>query len=417
MTVYDTNDKPGGMLRYSIPEFRLPEHVLERELEPLWKAGVRFVDGVALGDEITLEGLHDAGFDAIFVGVGAWQTAKSRIPGSEAVVESIDMLRGVREGRKVRVTSDVVVIGDGTAALDAARTARRLGAANVTVLARHDASGIEAGARDHAAAIEEGVTFEYLVDVKRVKTTKAGRPSGVECVRLAAGAKGKLKEVKGSRFDLAATTVISAVSYVPDLGDSSDEVNLSSWEMLEANYYTGRTSNAGVFAAGDAVTGAKSAIHAVAGGKRAALAIDACLHGVDLAEVEEQARPLQRPALPRPAQGRRAARRAESASGRAVAGLAQDGHRRRRGQAGHHAGRARAKRTASFERGRKGLLGWPPRRPRRSAVCSASAPAWASATCRSSASSTRSPATSWSCRAAACATSSPLTSTRSSSAT
>jgi formate dehydrogenase major subunit len=286
VTIYDTNDKPGGMLRYSIPEFRLPERVLERELEPLWEAGARFVDGVALGHEITLEGLHDAGFDAIFVGIGAWQTAKSRIPGSEAVIESIDLLRSVREKRKVRITNEVVVIGDGTAALDAARTARRLGATSVTVLARHNADAIEAGARDHAAAMEEGVSFEYLTEVKRVKTTKAGRPSGVECVRLAATAKGRLKEVKGSQFDLTATTVISAVSYVPDFGDSSDEVNLSSWEMLEANYYTGRTSNAGVFAAGDAVTGAKSAIHSVAGGKRAALAITAFLNGVDLEEVE-----------------------------------------------------------------------------------------------------------------------------------
>ena len=111
----------------------------------------------------TLEGLLDAGFDAVFVGVGAWHTAPSRIPGSQAVLDSLDMLRKLREGKKVRLTETVAVIGDGTAALDAARTARRLGAKHVAVLARHDAAGIEAGARDHAAALEEGVDFEYSV--------------------------------------------------------------------------------------------------------------------------------------------------------------------------------------------------------------------------------------------------------------
>jgi NADPH-dependent glutamate synthase beta subunit-like oxidoreductase/pyruvate/2-oxoacid:ferredoxin oxidoreductase beta subunit/NAD-dependent dihydropyrimidine dehydrogenase PreA subunit len=286
VTIYDTNDKPGGMLRYSIPEFRLPEDVLDRELEPLWQAGVRFVDNVALGHEVTLEGLLGAGFDAVFVGVGAWQTSPSRIPGSEAVIESIDMLRQVRDGKKVRVGKTVAVIGDSTAALDAARTARRLGAAEVTVLARHDADSIEAGAREMAAALEEGVTFEFLVEAKRVKIA-GGKAAGVECVRLKRD-RHTLKEIKGSRFDVAAGTVISAVAYVPEIGDSNEEVAMSAWHTLEANHFTGRTSTPGVFAAGDAVTGAKSAIHAIAGGKRAALAIGAWLEGADLDELESK---------------------------------------------------------------------------------------------------------------------------------
>jgi NADPH-dependent glutamate synthase beta subunit-like oxidoreductase/pyruvate/2-oxoacid:ferredoxin oxidoreductase beta subunit/NAD-dependent dihydropyrimidine dehydrogenase PreA subunit len=285
VTIYDTNDKPGGMLRYSIPEFRLPEKTLDRELEPLWQAGVRFIDNIALGDEVTLEGLLAAGFDAIFVGVGAWQTAKSRLPGSEAVIESLDLLRSVREGKKVRVADSVAVIGDGLAALDAARAARRLGAAKVTVLARHDVANVEAGARELTAALDEGIEFEFMVEAKRVKLARGGKPAAVECARLAHDGR-KVREIKGSRFDTEAKTVISAVAYVPNLGDSGEEVTLSAWNTLEANYFTGRTTTPRVFAAGDAVTGAKSAIHAVAGGKRAALAIDASLRGVDLAEVE-----------------------------------------------------------------------------------------------------------------------------------
>ena len=284
VTIYDTNEKPGGMLRYSIPEFRLPEKVLDRELAPLFDAGVRFVDGVALGHEVTVEGLLDAGFDAVFVGVGAWHTAPSRIPGNQVVIDSLDMLRKVREGKKVRLTETVAVIGDGTAALDAARSAQRLGAKHVTVLARRDAASIEAGARDHAAALEEGIDFEYSVEAKRVKIAR-GRASAVECVRLVRDG-GKPREQRGSRFDVPATTVISAVAYVPDLGESDDELTLSAWQTLEANYYTGRTATPGVFAAGDAVTGAKSAIHAIAGGKRAALGIDAFLRSEDLEQVE-----------------------------------------------------------------------------------------------------------------------------------
>jgi len=287
VTVYDTNEKPGGSLRYSIPEFRLPEKVLDRELEPLWEAGVRFVDDTALGYEVTIEGLLDAGFDAVLVSVGSWQTASPKLPGSEAVVESLELLRKVREGKKVRITDTVAVIGGGTAALDAARTARRLGATSVTVLAPRDAAHLEAGARDLASALEEGVKVEFDVAAKKVRLGKAGRPAGVECVRLGRS-KGRTREIKDSRFEVPATTVISAVSYVPDLGDSGEEVALSSWNTLEANYYTGRTTTPGVFAAGDAVTGARSVIHAVAAGKRSALAIDAWLDGSDLVELEEQ---------------------------------------------------------------------------------------------------------------------------------
>ena len=287
VTVYDTNEKPGGSLRYSIPEFRLPEKVLDAELKPLWDAGVRFVDDTAVGYEVTVEGLLDAGFDAVVLGVGAWQQARATIPGVEATIEALDMLRKVREGRKVRLTDHVAVIGDGTAALDAARTARRLGAKKVTVLAPHDGERLEAGARDLAEALDEGVAFEFGVRAKKVKLARGGKPNAVECVRVHRE-RGKTRELKGSRFEHPATTVITALSYRPDLGDNADELTVSSWDTLEANHYTGRTTRAGVFACGDAVTGARSVIHAVAGGKRAGLAVDAWLRGADLDALEER---------------------------------------------------------------------------------------------------------------------------------
>ncbi len=286
VTIYDKNDKPGGMLRYSIPSFRLPEAALDRELQPLWDAGVRFVDGVGLGSEVTLEGLLEAGMDAVFVGVGAWRGHGARLAGSKAALDGLEFLRALRLGKKPRIGKTVAVIGDGQTALDAARSAVRLGATSVTMISRHAAEGPTAGARDLRAAIDEGVVIESATDARKIKTTSSGRPSGVECVRLTAGADGKLAPQKGSAFTVAATTVITAIEYTPDVGDSDEELSISSWGMLEADPFTGRTQTPGVFAGGDAVTAAKSAIHAVAGGKRAALAMDAWLRGDDLEKLE-----------------------------------------------------------------------------------------------------------------------------------
>ena len=286
VTIYDRNDKPGGMLRYSIPAFRLPEAVLDRELEPLWAAGVRFVDGVGLGSEITLEGLLEAGMDAVFVGVGAWRGHGARLAGAKSALDGLEFLRALRDGKKPRLGKSVAVIGDGTAALDVARSAMRLGATSVTVIARHAADALPAGAREVKAASDEGIEFAYAAEAKKVKADKAGKATGVECVTVKPGPDGKLRPERGSAFVVAATSVITAADYTPDVGDSDEELGFSPWGTLEADQFTGRTRTAGVFAGGDAVTATKSAIHAVAGGKRAALAMSAWLAGDDLDKLE-----------------------------------------------------------------------------------------------------------------------------------
>ncbi len=286
VTIYDRNDKPGGMLRYSVPAFRLPESVLERELEPLWQAGVRFVDGVALGSEVTLEGLLQAGIDAVFVGVGAWRGRSARLAGAKAALDGLEFLRDLREGKKPRLAKTVAVIGDGITALDAARSAVRLGAKSVTVIARHGADALPAGARAFVAARDEGVEFVFTAEAKKVAADRNGKATGVECVALTAGPDGKLRAERGSSLVVTAGTVITAADYTPDVGDSDDELGFTPWGTLEADQFTGRTQTPGVFAGGDAVSASKSAIHAVAAGKRAALAIDAWLAGDDLDALE-----------------------------------------------------------------------------------------------------------------------------------
>jgi len=286
VTLYDANEEPGGTLRYSIPEFRLPGKVVERELAPLWDAGVRFVGESELGYEVDPDGLFDAGFDAVIISVGTWEESKHLLPGDDAAQNGMELLKRAREGRAIKFTQKVAVIGDGITAFDVARTARRKGAKEVVVIAQHQPADIPAGARDLAAALEEGVKVEFGALAKKVKA-KAGKAQGVECVRVVRE-KGRTKEVRGSRFEIAATTVVMATGYAPRLGDSADYLALADGARLLANFYTGRTPEEGVFAAGDAITGAQSVIHAVAGGKRSALAVDAWLQGEDLEELEEK---------------------------------------------------------------------------------------------------------------------------------
>ena len=320
----------------------------------------------------------------------------------------------MREGRAVKFTQKVAVIGDGITAFDVARTARRKGAKEVVVIAQHEADDIPAGARELAAALDEGVKVEYGALAKKVKA-KGGKAQGVECVRVVRE-KGRRKEVRGSRFDVAATTVVMATGFAPRLGDSADYLPLADSRLI-GNYYTGRTPEEGVFAAGDAVTGSQSVIHAVAGGKRTALAVDAWLGGEDLEEIEERLAvyaglPYLDQLKDEEQLGELGARLAERTpvwlkmGASAIPHLAPPCPRSASRSASRPPTSRSRRATASPPHGRRPL-----------AACSASAPATAPATCKRSASSTRSPTTTSSSGATWCARSSPSTSTPSSAAT
>ncbi len=244
VTIYDADGEPGGLLRYAVPEFRLPLKVLERELRPLWDAGVRFFGDSPYSRDEGPDELLGAGFDAVVVTTGTCKKSKKAggAGTAAAALTGADVLRRAREGRPVEFSGKVVVKGDGITAVDAARTALRSGASEVVVATRYEEDTMPAGRRAVAAAREEGVTFEFGAPAAR---------TGADTVIVA-------DEPKGGH--------------------------------LEADRFTGRTSREGVFAAGDAVAGAGrgSAIHAVAAGKRTALAIDAWLRGADLACLEEE---------------------------------------------------------------------------------------------------------------------------------
>jgi len=265
VTIYDGREKPGGLMRYGIPGFKLPSKVLDDELQPLWDAGVRFVGGsqvagADMGGGTGAAGgpssLLNAGFDAVVLATGSGPAPGSRAGGgkkaegrassSGAVLDGADLLERVRSGEKVVLAKNVIVAGDGVVALDTARTALRLGAAQVTIVTPCQADAFPAGNRELASAAEEGVKVEYGVKIAKAESLAA-----------------------------AGTTVIVATE--PCDG-----------KRLEADPFTGRTAEEGVFAAGDAVAGAQSVIHAVAAGKRTALAVDAWLRGEDLAALEKR---------------------------------------------------------------------------------------------------------------------------------
>jgi pyruvate/2-oxoacid:ferredoxin oxidoreductase beta subunit/NADPH-dependent glutamate synthase beta subunit-like oxidoreductase/ferredoxin len=251
VTLYDAQAQAGGSLRYVIPEFRLPAKVLDDELQPLWDAGARFVGDSKMHYETDPRGLFDAGFDAVVLSTGAKAKGSKKGAPNERRLDAFEFLRQQRNGHRARLSGRVVVFGDGTTAVDAARTALRSGAETVTVVSRYNSDTMPAGARDIAAAREEGVSFEFEAPAGRLEA------------------------------ETSSTVILAAEN------EGGAPLKIGG-DHLHPNPYTGRTSQEGLFVAGDALGGPRSVIHAVAGGKRAAVAIDAWLRGEDLAALEEE---------------------------------------------------------------------------------------------------------------------------------
>lgn len=263
--VYEALPQPGGMLRYGIPEYRLPNRVLDRDIEYITRRGVEIVTDTGIS---AADSLLDDGFDAVLVAVGAWQSRKAGIEGEQEanVLDGIAFLKQVNTGGAPAVGGKVVVIGGGNTTIDAARSAVRLGA-RVTMLYRRTLALMPAGPEEVKAALEEGVEIKFLTAPVKINE------HGVTAVKMAPGpvdASGRPAPVpvEGSEFDVTCDTVIMAVGQTVDAGSFSLDVN--------ADFTTGTK---GVYAAGDAVTGPSSIIEAINTGRRAGQAIDRFLGG------------------------------------------------------------------------------------------------------------------------------------------
>jgi formate dehydrogenase major subunit len=316
VTVFDAQPEPGGMLRYGIPEFRLSRDVLAREIEQIAALGVTFEFGRRFGRDLTLDGLRQAGFGAVFLGLGAWRSSALRCEGEDdpRVLHGIHFLERVAKGERVSVGRRVAVVGGGNTAMDACRTAMRLVQADsedhlagpengvrpqrkdikgsapifrsgeVTVLYRRTRQEMPANPPEIDAALREGVKIEYLVAPIRIER-RPGEGLSVTCIRMGLGepdASGRRRPVPipGSEFELVVDTLIAAIGQAVESRDlAGTGLAVNQWGCVEVDPKTLTTNLAGVFAGGDCVSGPGIAVEAVAAGRLAAVSIDQYLRG------------------------------------------------------------------------------------------------------------------------------------------
>jgi len=282
VTVFEAQDKPGGMMRL-IPEYRLPHQVLDHEIALIESLGVEIRTGVRLGRDLSLDDLQ--GYQAIFLAVGQSVSRRLGVRGEEAVgvLHGIEFLRRLDRGEKPSLGSRVAVIGGGNTAMDAARSARRLGA-EVFILYRRSRHEMPASDEEIEEALAEGIQIEYLTAPVEV-LTKEGRVSGLKCTRMQLGepdesGRRRPMPVPGSEYTIAVDTVIPALGQVADLSFLGRGIKTERESIVIDD--SGATTCLPIFAGGDVATGYGTVTHAVGSGKRAALAIDRWLRGESL---------------------------------------------------------------------------------------------------------------------------------------
>lgn len=292
--IFEALPKPGGMLRYGIPSYRLPRDLLDKEINVLWRMGVEIQVNSRLGVDYQLEDLFDEGFDTVFLALGAFNSNDMGVPGEDAegVVTAVDFLGDLELNGEVHVGNNVTVIGGGFTAMDACRTSMRKGAKEVTCLYRRSRKEMPAHHTEVDEAEEEGVKLELLCAPVRVLTDAANKVAGIEMLRMELGepdASGRRRPVpiEGSEFIVECDQIIAAIGQYPKLDGTSEEqgVKRTKWRTIAVDDWTFQTADPRVFAGGDAVLGAQTAIQAVAQGKKAAWSMDAYLRGADMAEV------------------------------------------------------------------------------------------------------------------------------------
>ncbi len=287
VTVLESEEKAGGMLRYGIPDYRLPQPVLDKEVQSILRLGVELKTGVRLGQDVQLEELRKS-YDAVLLAFGAWKGQGLRIEGEDrpGVLIGIDFLREVALGKRPALGERVAVIGGGNTAIDSARTAARLGVREVNLFYRRTEVEMPASAAEVGEALEEDVHFYYLVAPMLIqekgKGLKALRLIKMQLGEPDASGRRRPLPIEGSDFEVEADTVISAIGQYPDTGPLAKTAGLLDGRgTLKCDEDTGRTGVPGVFVAGDLATGADIAIRAIAGGKHAARAILAWFAGAE----------------------------------------------------------------------------------------------------------------------------------------
>lgn len=288
VTVFEAMPVAGGMMAIGIPEYRLPKDVLQAEIARILSLGVDLRLDTALGRDITLDDLRHQGFAAILLATGAPKSQPLRVSGEElhGVWPATVFLKRMNLGEPVHLQGDALVVGGGSTAMDAARSAWRAGATSVRVLYRRTRQDMPAQEEELRAAVHEGVSIEPLVAPIEV-LGRQGRMTHVRCQRMEVlgvdrDGRSKIAPIPGSAFDIPARTLLVAIGEAPDpsILPEGSSIEVAQWGGLLTDAETLMTGQAGIFAAGDVATGPKSVIDGVAQGQRAAWAIDHYLRGL-----------------------------------------------------------------------------------------------------------------------------------------
>lgn len=292
VTVFEAFHTPGGVLVYGIPEFRLPKAIVQAEVDKLKEAGVKIVTDFIVGRTLSVDELmQDEGFEAVFIGTGAGLPSFMNIEGenlngvysANEFLTRINLMKAYDESydTPVKHSRRVAVVGGGNVAMDAARCAKRLGAEEVYIVYRRSETEMPARKEEIHHAKEEGIQFKLLTNPVRILSDEKGAVRGIECICMQLGepdANGRRSPVpvKDSNFEIELDTVVMAIGTSPNplIRNTTKDMEFNRHGCIVANEETGETSKSGVYAGGDAVTGAATVILAMGAGKKAAAEID-----------------------------------------------------------------------------------------------------------------------------------------------
>ncbi len=299
VTVYEALPEPGGMLRYAIPEYRLPKAELRAEIGFIERLGVTIKCGVEIGKEVTLDVLK-SDYEAVFIGTGAPKGLGLGVEGEDlaGIMDGIRFLRAINTGETIAIGKHVAVIGGGNTAVDCARTAKRLGSESVKLVYRRTREEMPAADEEIEALLHEGVEIEFLSAPVCFFGTN-GKLAEMECIRMELGdadSSGRRRPVpvKGSEFKLPVDSVITALGQATDTSFTGTAgVSLGKGDTIVIDAATGATNIEGIFAGGDVTTGPAYVVDAIAAGKKGARSISKYLKGEPVTAEEAGQKPEQ----------------------------------------------------------------------------------------------------------------------------
>ncbi len=296
VTVFEALHLAGGVLVYGIPEFRLPKAIVQKEIDTLKELGVKVETNMVIGKVLSIDELFAKGYESVFIGSGAGLPQFMKIPGenlsgvlsANEFLTRVNLMKAYREGADTPVINAkrVAVVGGGNVAMDAARCAKRLGAEEVMIVYRRSEKELPARAEEVEHAKEEGILFKLLVNPVEIHGDDKGWVKSMTCREMELGepdASGRRRPVEkaNSDFELDVDAVIMSIGTSPNplIKSTTEGLETQRWGGIIVDEATGKTSREGVYAGGDAVTGAATVILAMGAGKTAASAMDAFMQG------------------------------------------------------------------------------------------------------------------------------------------